>query len=228
MRNLAVIPARSGSKGLKDKNIRVLNGKPLMAYSIEAALRSGACALAHVSTDSGEYARVAREYGADVPFLRSEELSADTSTTWDAVRFVLEEYGKRGQAFDAVTVLQPTSPLRTAKDVADAFALFLEKQAESVISVCEAEHSPLWCGLLPADGCMKGFLRETADAPRQQLGAYYRLNGAIYIVSAKTLAAHGSLYGERSYAYVMDKRHSVDIDDETDFAMAEFFFGRAE
>ncbi len=223
MRNIAVIPARSGSKGLKDKNIKLLRGKPLLAYAIEAALQSGTCDRVHVSTDSEAYAKIAREYGAEVPFLRSGEFSSDTASTWDAMRFVLREYGKLGETFDAVTVLQPTSPLRTADDVRGACRLFAERRADSVISVCEAEHSPLWCNTLPEDGCLHGFVREGAAAPRQGLPVYYRLNGAVYVVRARVLEARGSLYGERSYAYIMDKRHSVDIDDETDFAMAEFF-----
>lgn len=222
LKHIAVIPARSGSKGLKDKNIKPLNGKPLMAYSIEAALESGLFDCVHVSTDSPEYAGTARRYGAEVPFLRSPELSSDTATTWDAMRYVLEEYRKLGKEFDTLAVLQPTSPLRTSQDIRAAYRILEEKQADSVVGVCEVEHSPLWSNTLPEDGCLKGFIREEANGPRQKLSSYYRINGAVYIVSVPLLLKKGTLYGEQGYASVMSKEHSIDIDDELDFAMAEF------
>lgn len=221
MRNLAVIPARSGSKGLKDKNIKLLNGKPLMAYSIKAALQSGLFDCIHVSTDSEHYAEIARKYGADVPFLRTEELSSDTATTWDAMRFVLKEYGKLGQSFDTLAVLQPTSPLRTWQDIQSAYQILEEKQADSVVGVCEMEHSPLWSNTLPEDGCLNGFIREEVNGARQTLPSYYRINGAVYIVRVPFLMEKGDLYGEQGYACIMSKNHSVDIDDELDFTMAE-------
>ncbi|MCI9136691.1 MAG: acylneuraminate cytidylyltransferase family protein [Lachnospiraceae bacterium] len=227
MRNIAVIPARSGSKGLKDKNIKSLNGKPLMAYSIEAALQSGLFDCVHVSTDSGYYAETAKKYSAEVPFLRTEELSSDTATTWDAMRFVIKEYEKRGERFDTLTVLQPTSPLRTWQDIQSAYQLLEEKQADSIVGVCEMEHSPLWSNTLPEDGCLNGFIREEVNGPRQKLSSYYRINGAIYIVKIPFLLEKGNLYGEHGYAYIMSKEHSVDIDDELDFAMAEVLMKQA-
>ena len=127
MRNIAVITARSGSKGLKDKNIKRLHGKPLMAYSIEAAHMSECFDCIHVSTDSEEYAQIAKEYGAEVPFLREEELASDSADCWNAVRDVLCKYEKMGQKFDRVMLLQPTSPLRTAGDIQNAFSLIEEK-----------------------------------------------------------------------------------------------------
>ena len=113
MKSIAIIPARSGSKGLIDKNIRLLCGKPMLAYSIEAAEKSEIFDVVHVSTDSEQYAEIAKNYGADVPFLRGEELSNDTANTWDVVRYVLKKYKELGKYFDVVMVLQPTSPLRT-------------------------------------------------------------------------------------------------------------------
>ncbi len=221
MKNIAVIPARSGSKGLKDKNIREMNGKPLMAYAIEAARKSTLYDCIHVSTDSERYAEIAKQYGADVPFLRDKELSSDLATTWDAMRFVLRKYEKLGENFDTITVLQPTSPLRDWKDIQSAFHIYQDKQADSVVGVCEMEHSPLWSNTLPEDKCLNGFIREEVNGPRQKLSEYYRLNGAIYIINANFLLSHGNLYGEHGYAYVMSKEHSVDIDDELDFAIAE-------
>lgn len=222
MRNIAVIPARSGSKGLKDKNIKELNGKPLMAYSIEAALKSKKYDVVHVSTDSERYADIARKCGADVPFLRSAELASDKATTWDTIRFVLKEYKRRGQEFDTVTVLQPTSPLRTSEDIIGVFRLFEDKEANMISSVCEMDHSPLWSNTLPEDLSMKDFEDEKlAFLPRQSLPTYYRENGAIYLLKTAHLFEAENIYKEKCYAYIMEKNHSIDIDDEFDFIMAE-------
>lgn len=222
MTSIAIIPARSGSKGLPDKNIKLLHDKPLLAYSIEAAEKSGLFDCIHVSTDSERYEQIAREYGADVPFLRNEELSGDTAGSWDVVRWVLRQYAARGQRFDMVTLLQPTSPLREAEDIKQAYHLFEEKAADAVVSVCEMDHSPLWSNTLPEDGSMDGFLDQVADAGRQQLPMYYRINGAIYMLRTALLAEGApGLYREGTYAYVMPKERSVDIDDALDFAIAE-------
>lgn len=117
MGNLAIIPARSGSKGLPGKNKKPLLGKPLMAYAIEAAVESGLFKAVHLSTDSEEYAEIGRSWGAEVPFLRSLRNSSDTASSWDAVLEVLEQYSRQGREFDTVMLLQPTSPLRTAEDI---------------------------------------------------------------------------------------------------------------
>lgn len=222
MRNIAVVPARSGSKGLKDKNIRELLGKPLIAYAIEAAKESGLYETIHVSTDSEIYAEVAREYNADVPFLRSQELATDNASTWDAMRYVIEEYEKRGKRFDTITVLQPTSPLRTKEDIVGAYRFFLEKGANMISSVCEMEHSPLWCNTLPDDLSMENFEdEEVAYCPRQELPIYYRENGAVYILKIDYLLKEKSVYKNKCYAYLMDNSHSVDIDGEIDFVIAQ-------
>lgn len=221
MRNLAVILARSGSKGLKDKNIKELSGKPLLAYTVEAALESGKYDLVHVSTDSELYADIAKEYGADVPFLRDENLAGDKASSWDAVRYVVSEYEKRGKYFDTISLLQPTSPLRDAKDIRKAFEVFETKDATGVVSLCEVEHSPLACNTLPKDNSLNGFIDINKVGRRQDMGVFYRINGAIYIQRKDLLMKGDSIYSEGSYAYVMDKRHSVDIDDEMDFLMAK-------
>lgn len=222
MKNLAVIPARSGSKGLKHKNIKMFAGKPLMAYTIEAAIGSNQFECIHVSTDSLEYADIARQNGADVPFLRSEKLSADEANTWDTVRFVVNEYRKLGKEFDVVTVLQPTSPLRTAEDIKEAFHIFEKKGAEFVVSVCETDYSPLLCNILPENGSLNNFINLNVVGRRQQSPQYYRINGAIYIQSTSLLMGEGKLYGEKSFAYIMTKESSIDIDDDYDFMIAEF------
>lgn len=222
MGNIAIIPARSGSKGLKDKNIKMLNGKPMLAYTVEAAIKTGRYDCVHVSTDSEEYARISREYGAEQLFLRDPELSGDTAGSWDVVRWTLEEYRRLGKEFDCVTLLQPTSPLRNGNDIEQAFQIMEEKRADAVVAVCEVDHSPLWMNTLQPDGNMNGFLNKASNARRQTLPSYYRINGAIYLVRTALLYREPmQLYGEKTYAYVMPKGRSVDIDDEIDFAVAE-------
>lgn len=221
MKNLAVILARSGSKGLKDKNIKELLGKPLMGYTIEAAVHSGMYDTVHVSTDSEKYAQIARDFGADVPFLRDVELAGDKASSWDALRSVVKKYQELGKEFDTITLLQPTSPLRSAKDIQNAFKLFETKNANAVVSVCEVDHSPLTCNQLGEDASLDGFLDANKIGRRQALGTFYRINGAIYIQRTELLMDSVNIYSEGSYAYIMDKKKSVDIDDEFDFFLAE-------
>lgn len=225
VKKIAIITARSGSKGLKDKNIRELKGKPLMAYTIEAARESGIFDVVHVSTDSRTYADIAKEYGADVPFLRSDENSTDTAGSWDVVKEVIRKYAKMGQEFETVALLQPTSPLRDAQCVREAYRLMKEKDAKAVISVVAEEHSPLLCNTLPKNLSLDGFIRKEAQKPRQQMGQYYRLNGAIYLVKTALLEENADLYQEGSYAYIMPGEKSVDIDTEWDFKLAEILMG---
>lgn len=231
MKNIAVIPARSGSKGLPDKNIRPVNGKPLLAYTIEAAFESGCFDTVHVSTDSEHYAEIARQYGADVPFLRSAALATDTASTWDAVREVLARYDELGKRFDTMMLMQPTTPLRTAEDVKAAYSLLQKKQAKSVIAVCEVDHSPLWCDTIPDSGSMKGFGRkELAWVNRQDLRPYYRVNGAIYLLSVNgiNIPPDDEIYEDNCYALFMDRKKSVDVDSADDLALVEFLLARRE
>lgn len=222
MKNIAVITARSGSNGLRDKNIKLLSGKPLLAYSVEAALASGMFDTVHVSTGSKKYAEIARKYGADVPFLRSTENSSDTASSISAMLEVLEGYRQLGRTYDTITLLQPTSPLRTAEDIRNAYQLLKSKNARTVVSVCETECSLLWCGSLPESACMDGFCRPEAIAPRQELERYYRINGAVYIFSVPALQERKRIvYGPDCYAYIMPRRKSVDIDEPIDFLVAE-------
>ncbi len=226
MKNIAIIPARSGSKGVKDKNIRNLCGKPLMAYTIEEAVKSGEFDEVMVSTDSEKYAEIARQYGANVPFLRSRVTSSDTASSWDLVEEVLNGYRERGQEFDTFSLLQPTSPLRTAEDIIGAYQLYRQKANFAVVSVCEAEHSPLWCGHLPEDGEFIGFVNQENMKQRQAGEKFYRLNGAIYIVNISKFEKNQFLYQKGSFAYIMSQRASVDIDTEIDFRLAEILRGR--
>lgn len=227
MRHLAIIPARSGSKGLKDKNIKEMNGVPLLAYSIKAALESKLFDTVYVSTDSEEYAEIAKKYDAEVPFLRSKHTASDTASSWDVVREALVQYEKVGKQFDIITLLQPTTPLRTAKDIVNAFSIYQQKNAKAVISVCETDHSPLWCNTLPSDMSMNKFLKEDVfNAPRQQLNTYYRINGAIYMIDAEYILKTNYIYGNQCFAVIMAKENSIDIDDEFDFSIAELMLKR--
>lgn len=222
MKKLAIIPARSGSRGLPDKNIKNLQGKPLMAYTIEAAIASEQFDEVMVSTDSKEYAEIAIEYGASVPFLRSSDNAGDTSSSWDVVKEVLRNYEKEGKPFEQVALLQPTSPLRTKDDILNGFQMMDEKDANFVVSVCEVEHSPLWANTLPDDQSMENFIDSKVMAlPRQQIPTYYRLNGAFYLVNVHYLLMNDDLYGEKSYAFIMERKNSVDVDDIFDFKYAE-------
>ena len=222
MKNIAIIPARSGSKGLKDKNIKLLNGKPLMAYTIEAALKSEQFDDVMVSTDSEKYAEIAKSFGAKVPFLRSAETSTDKASSWDTVAEVLGRYAENGQTFDTLCLLQPTSPFRTAEDIKKAYELYNSQADFAVISVCEAEHSPLWCGHLPESGEFLNFINQDAMKQRQAGGKFYRLNGAIYIVNCEKFKTDRYFYQSGSFAYIMPQERSIDIDTALDFKMAEF------
>lgn len=221
MKNIAIIPARSGSKGIKDKNIRNLCGKPLMAYSIEAALKSGKFEEVMVSTDSEKYAAIAKQYGASVPFLRSDVTASDTASSWDMVDEVLHNYKTLGREFDTFCLLQPTSPLRNAEDIVAAYSLYEDKADFAVVSVCEAEHSPLWCGHLPETNEFVGFVDEKNLKQRQAGQKFYRLSGAIYIVNIEKFKTERNLYRKGSFAYIMSQKKSVDIDTEIDFRIAE-------
>ena len=161
MKNIAIIPARAGSKGLPDKNIKLLNGKPLLQYSVEAALGSGCFDKVMVSTDSGKYAEIAREAGAEVPFLRSAYTSTDKASSWDMVEEVLDGYGRLGHTFDTFCLLQPTSPMRTAEDIARAYGILREKNAFAVVSMTELEHPLSWCGLLGQEDSLDGFIKKS-------------------------------------------------------------------
>lgn len=220
MKNIAIIPARSGSKGLKDKNIKELLGKPLLAYSIKAAIDSKMFDEIMVSTDSEVYAEVAKKWGAKVPFLRSEEMSSDSAGSWDTVREVLSRYKEQQKEFDTVCLLQPTSPLRTGKDIINAYQIYDEKKANTVIGVCQTEHSPLWENTLPDDNSMENFISKENNKRRQMLPTYYRINGAMYIVSVDEIIQNNDIY-KNSFAYIMSTEKSIDIDTELDFLIAE-------
>lgn len=218
---LAIIPARSGSKGLKDKNIKELNGKPLIAYTIEAAKKSGVFEDIVVSTDSDYYAKIAVKYGAQVPYLRPKELSSDISKSSDVILHEIEKYEKYGKIYDYFMLLQPTSPLRDETDIKNSVDLLINTEANSVVSVCECEHSHLLTCKLDISNRLDGLLDKINNLRRQDMESYYRLNGAIYISNVEYYKKYSNFYKEKCTAYIMDKYKSIDIDDIYQFKFAE-------
>lgn len=220
---LAIIPARGGSKGLPRKNILPLFGKPLINYSIEAALISEYIDLVTVSTDDLEIAETAKNAGANVPFIRPAELATDIASSYDVILHCLNWYKEDGIDFDYFILLQPTSPLRKIDDINAAFKLFKVKNAKAIVSVCEAEHHPFGMNILPTNHNMNLFEKqEYANLGRQQLPVYFRINGAIYLSEVKYFKEQMSFIGSDTYALIMKKSHSVDIDDEIDFEFIKF------
>jgi len=215
---LAIVPARGGSKRLPRKNILDLNGKPLIAWSIEAGLKSKYIDKVVVTSDDDTILAIANKYKAHT-IKRPDELSSDIATTFDAIEHTIKNIEK----YDYVVLLQATSPLRDEKNIDDAIELLEQRKADAIISVCEMDHSPLWSNTLPIDESMCSFLREEVVNKRSQdLEKYYRLNGAIYICNTKKLLEEKSfMVKEKIFAYIMDRKNSIDIDDEIDFKMAD-------
>ncbi len=221
-RILAVVPARSGSKGLPKKNIRRLGDKPLIAWSIEAGRQSRYIDSITVSTDSQEIADIAKQWGGEVPFIRPAELATDTAKGIDAILHAICWHRDNGEPFDLVLVLQPTSPLRTADHIDRAIELLFDKNAGAIVSVCPVDHHPWWCNSLPEDGKMKDFLRpEIINTNRQELPPFYRLNGAVYVADITFLEETRSFMSDETFAYVMSAESSIDIDSVFDFKLAE-------
>ncbi|OGX34837.1 MAG: CMP-N-acetlyneuraminic acid synthetase [Omnitrophica WOR_2 bacterium RIFCSPLOWO2_02_FULL_50_19] len=222
---LALIPARGGSKGVPRKNIRRFFGKPLIAWAIKGARNSKYVDRVVVSTDDKEIAAVSRRFLAETPFLRVKRLATSRAKGIDVVLDAIDRLERRGERYDLVILLQPTSPLRVSKDIDQAIEFFFEKKAKSVISVCRMEHNPRWSNILPKDGCMKDFIPGAImNKVRQEFPVYYRLTGAIFLASADYLKVHKTFYGKNAYAYIMPQGRSVDIDNEIDFAFAEYLY----
>jgi CMP-N-acetylneuraminic acid synthetase len=222
---LAIIPARGGSKRLPRKNVLELADKPLIAWTIEAALGCPFLDEVMVTTDDDEIAKVARLYQASVPFLRPADLATDSAASFDAIKHAIDFYKHDlAREFDFVVLLQPTSPLRSASNISEAIEILTEKNADAVISVCESEHSMFWMNTLPVDKSLTKFLSDKVKNHRSQdIPKSYRLNGAIYICKSSRLIEEKSFFIEDNiFAYVMDKKKSVDIDDSDDFNYASY------
>lgn len=222
MKKLFLIPARGGSKGLPRKNILPLAGKPMIKYSIDAALAvmtSGdeLC----ISTDNLEIKRVAEECGVEVPFLRPRQLATDEASSEDVIKHTLMWYKGQGRAFDVVVLLQVTSPLRTAKHINEALALF-NQNLDLVTSVKESHANPYF--VLHEEN-KKGYLEKSKKgvySRRQDCPPVYELNGAIYIINVKSLNRKKLSDFTKIKKYTMSKEYSVDIDDKIDFIIAEY------
>ena len=225
---LVIIPARGGSKGLPGKNIKLLRGKPLIAYSIEVALGAGCVSRVIVSTDSDEIGEVAKHYGGEVPFMRPSYLATDDSMAMDTYFFVIEELIKREEKmFNEFIVLAPTAPLRTTYDISKAVDIFQEKKADSVISVTEAPVPVQWHLKMEDTGVVKELLPDAiAVGNRQHCEQAFVPNGSIYIFRTEILRARRRYYTERTFPYIMPRERSVDIDEQLDFDLAEFFLSR--
>ncbi len=227
-RFLGLIPARGGSKRVPRKNLTPVAGKPLLAWTIEAARSAQRLDRVVLSTDDDEIAELGLRLGAEVPFRRPSELATDTAAGSDAMVHAVRSMAALGEAFDYVVVLQPTSPLRVGADVDAAIELLLAKQAHAVVSVCKTDHPPEWSNTLPDDLSMRDFLRpEMRHTRSQDLPTSYRLNGAIYIHECQRLLRNeGVEMDELTYAYVMPRERSIDIDEVIDLEIADLFLRR--
>jgi CMP-N,N'-diacetyllegionaminic acid synthase len=221
---VAVIPARGGSKGIPRKNLVQIAGRPLIAYAIEAARNAASVDRVLISTDDSEIADVARQLGAEVPFLRPPELADDTAPMLGVLRHALAWLESQGVAVEALVLLQPTSPLRTGRHVEEAIALFRTAPASSVVSVVEVPHqfNPVSVMKLSDQGTLAPFLGERVVVTRRQdkRKAYARNGPAVLVCHPDTLRA-GELYGDRCLPYVMSDEDSLDIDAPRDLILAE-------
>lgn len=218
---IAIIPARGGSKGLAGKNIKELVGKPLIAYTIEAAKAAEGISQVIISTDNAKIAKIATDYGAECPFMRPAELASDTAKSIDTYLYTMARMEElSGQPIEEFMVLQPTSPLRNAQHIDEAIQLFRSKEAESVVSYVEEAHPINWHRFLDEEGRIEDVFTDHALLNRQDYRKTYYPNGAIYIFKHE-LVKEGKYYSEKSFAYVMDKKYSVDIDTQEDFEYAQ-------
>ncbi len=218
---VAIITARGGSKGLPGKNIKDLAGKPLIAYSIEAGLNCPLIDATIVTTDDEEIAAVSKDCGAEI-IERPAELATDTASSYDAAAHALETLADQGREFETFALLQPTSPLRTARHLEECLSTFLASDAKSAISVCETAHHP-YKDFTVEDGALKPlFSEDQLDKPRQSLPPVYRQNGAIYVMGRDDfLNETDNFYLAPVMPYIMSQEDSIDIDTELDMKIAE-------
>lgn len=219
MNCLYIIPARGGSKGILKKNIKPLNGKPLLLYSIDVARLLASDEDICVSTDDIEIKQVVEKYGLYVPFKRPKELSTDEAGTYEVLIHAIDFYAAAGKMYDTIVLLQPTSPLRTGKEVQEAICLF-NKNFDMVVSVRQSTSAAVICHENES-----GYLKLTLSkggTRRQDINNYYEYNGAIYVINVLTLRAKHLSEFKKIKKYEMSDEHSIDIDTELDWLMAEF------
>lgn len=219
---LAIVPARAGSKRLPQKNIKPLNGLPLIAHTFEAIKQSEYITATIATSDCPEVLRISAQYKNTYPLKRPAELASDTASSIDVVLHAVE-FAKQLGMFDVICLLQPTSPLRTTQDIDNAIALYIEKEAKGVTSLTKCEHSPLWATPLEVDSDFKAFIKGLSNARSQDLKTFYQLNGAIYLIDKHALLTERKLFLESDYyPFIMSTKNSIDIDTALDFKVAEF------
>ena len=219
---LALVLARGGSKGVPKKNIKFLNNKPLLAYTVEEAKKSGYLGRVVLSTDDHVIAVVGRQYGAEVPFMRPQELAGDQASSIDTIVHALNWLkANEGYEPDFTVLLQPTSPFRTVEHIDGAIEKLLSSGADSLVSLCAADYHPFWMKRIVNDMVVP-FTNEGVNIIRRQdLPEVYSLNGAIYIARTQQLMRDKTFYVGRTVPYVMSKESSLDIDDQLDWLVAE-------
>ncbi|GAQ14821.1 N-Acetylneuraminate cytidylyltransferase [Myroides odoratimimus] len=206
---IAIIPARGGSKRLPGKNIKLLNGKPLIVYTIEAALKCKDITKVIVTTDDKEIAEVSERYGAIVPGLRPSELSNDTASSNDVIKYIVKLIEIENDiTIDSCVLLQPTSPFRNENHIEEAISLYKNKGADSVISFTKEHHPLSWNKFINSEGIVE-------DIGLASKETFYP-NGAIYVLSKKVIE-NGLYYTEQTYGYIMDRMSSIDIDTKDDW-----------
>lgn len=222
MNPLIIIPARGGSKGIPHKNIKLLNGKPLIQYTIDVARQIVSDEDICVSTDDQKIIKVVEDYGLKVPFIRPAELASDTAGTYEVLLHAIDYYEAQGKQYDCVLLLQNTSPFRTAEHVRQAMALY-KPEIDMVVSVNEIASNPYYnCFEVGDDGYLKKTLDVSMITRRQDAPKTYEYNGAIYIFNLQRLKeTHYGNFTKR-VMYEMDRLHSVDLDTMMDWKYAEF------
>lgn len=222
---LAIIPARGGSKGLPGKNIRPLNGEPLIAYTIKAALGSSSISKTIVDTNSPEIADIARFYGAETPYLRPAALAGDTASTRDVCLHSLKWFeDHQGISWKEFVILQPTSPFRESRHIDEAVKLFYRDNIDSVISVTEYMHPIQWAVQLNEHGMLVKL--QQMPNQRQMAEKYYHPNGAIYIYKTEAYKINSEKIFEKTKGYVMPNEISIDIDTLADFQYAQWLMSK--
>ncbi len=224
MRVLGLIPARGGSKGVPRKNIKLLGGKPLLSYTIDAAKASGVITRLVVSTEDEEIAGIAKSLGAEVPFLRPQELASDASPTLDTVIHAMKWFKENGEHFDALCLLQPTTPFRSGDDIRNALEKFGSSTCHSLVSVREVPHTynPNWVFFEDEKQNLRISTGEKYLIPRrQELPKAYHRDGAIYITLSEMILEQESLYGDIIGYYEIKDSPNINIDTMEDWQMAE-------
>jgi CMP-N-acetylneuraminic acid synthetase len=221
---LGLIPARGGSKGVPRKNIKPLRGRPLLAYTAEAALSSRRLSRVILSTEDEEIAEVGRGCGLEVPFLRPVELARDETPTLPVVQHAVRFLEAQGGRFDAICLLQPTNPLRSADDIDACIRLLEDSGADAVITMLPVpdEYNPHWVYFRDDQGTLRLSTREAEPIPRrQELPRAFHREGSVYVTRRETLMERNSFYGERLLGYEMDAHRCVNIDTHDDWLRAE-------